>query len=64
MRESERWEGRVCAFGCVFGFVRVSCVLRQGEGGYVRNGEIVCDVGDTRGFNWAKFLRPHKLPQL
>ena len=39
------------------------CYVREKEG-YVRNGEIVCDVGDTRGFNWAKFLRPHKLPQL
>ena len=42
----------------------VSCVLRQGEGGYVRNGEIVCDVGDTRGFNWSKILRPYKIPKL
>ena len=42
----------------------VSCVLRQGEGGYVRNGGIVCDVGDTRGFNWSKILRPYKIPKL
>ena len=65
-KENERVrneEGSVCV--CVFlGLSVVSCVLRQGEGGYVRNGEIVCDVGDTRGFNWSKILRPYKIPKL
>ena len=54
----------VFVFVYVFGLSVVSCVLRQGEGGYVRNGEIVCDVGDTRGFNWSKILRPYKIPKL